>query len=121
MLPFFFYSITIRPDTNQVVRRCQYLLRAQKLHELCKQRCQKYDQHDINKDTQNALEYLKHRVTPLVNYENKEEIEHFKQLCMELCISQDTNNTKSVTYSSQSIKGKTKPKQKTQDCLELIS
>ncbi|KAG2204661.1 hypothetical protein INT47_011956 [Mucor saturninus] len=93
-----------KPDTNQVVRRCQYLLRAQKLHELCKQRYQKYDQHDINKDTQNALEYLRRHVTPLVNHENKEEIEHFKQLCMELCISQDNNDTKSVTYSSQSIK-----------------
>lgn len=105
MVPFFLYLVAIRPDTNQIVRRCQYLLRAQRLHELCKQRSQKYSQSDLNQDTQNALYYLRHHVTPFVNYENKEELDHFKQLCMQLCISEDSKDMEPNVYS-QPIKGK---------------
>lgn len=89
-----------------MIRRCKYLLRTQKLHELCKQADKKYSPCDVNQDTLHALEYLRLYVTPLVNYENKEEFKHFKQLCTHLCLSQDNDITKSDSYSSKSTIGK---------------
>lgn len=59
----------------------------------------------MNQDILYALKYLRLYVTPLVNYDNKEEVKHFKQLCTHLCLSQDNAIMKSDINSSKSIKG----------------
>ncbi|KAI9475469.1 MAG: Muskelin N-terminus-domain-containing protein [Benjaminiella poitrasii] len=68
-----------KPDSIQVVRRCLFLLRIQHLKELLKQHI----------DKEEALQYLRCHVTPTVDYENKEEVQEFKRVCTDLCVTLD--------------------------------
>lgn len=88
------------------MRRCLYLIRTRKLHELCRQADKKLNtRNGVNVDTIDALDYLRTFVTPLVNGDSKEELDHFKQLCAHLCLSQDTTTTKKdyITKNSQGL------------------
>lgn len=88
-----------KPDTNQVVRKCLYLIRTRKLYELCKQAdmmmhfkghlLQPQNSSTVSKETKEALDYLRNKVAPLVNHGSKEEVNRFRQLCTHLCLSQD--------------------------------
>ncbi|EPB83057.1 hypothetical protein HMPREF1544_10194 [Mucor circinelloides 1006PhL] len=68
-----------KPDSTQVVRQCLFLLRTRKLNELCKQA----------DATLQALDYLRTFVAPIVDHDNKEEVDIFKKLCTHLCILED--------------------------------
>ncbi|KAI7898194.1 Muskelin N-terminus-domain-containing protein [Cokeromyces recurvatus] len=77
-----------KPDSAQVVRKCLFLLRIERLKEL------------LNKSTSKmeALKYLRHYLTPTINYENKEEVQEFKKLCTELCCIEVNDTTKGIEY-----------------------
>lgn len=98
-----------------MVRRCLYLIRTRKLFELCREADIKFNvkgqplhRSEISHDTLKALEYLRRYVTPLVNHESKEEVQHFKYLCSHLCLLEDTSEVKKsgvdLYYSTPSSK-----------------
>ncbi|KAF1802153.1 Muskelin N-terminus-domain-containing protein [Mucor lusitanicus] len=84
-----------KPDSTQVVRQCVFLLRTRKLSELCKQADVQFNfkgqlcQNKISEATMHALDYLRRCVTPIVDHDNKEEVNIFKKLCTHLCILED--------------------------------
>jgi hypothetical protein len=96
-----------------VVRRSIYLLRARKLYELCKQaeltinfKGQQLYKNNVSKETTIALEYLRNQVAPLVDHENKKEVNRFKQLCTHLCLSEDTSKVNLNAATAKSIESK---------------
>ncbi|GAN02525.1 muskelin [Mucor ambiguus] len=84
-----------KPDSTQVVRQCLFLLRTRKLSELCKQADIQFKfkgqlhQKKISEATMHALDYLRKAITPIVDHDNKEEVDIFKKLCTHLCILED--------------------------------
>lgn len=100
--------IFTRPDSKQVVRQIFYLLRTRKLNELCKRadkqfvfKGQRIGQQNVSEETMQALQYLREYVTPIIDYENKQEVEHFKKLCTHLCISEDIETKSQVGKASK--------------------
>jgi hypothetical protein len=92
-----------------------YLLRTRKLSELCKQadgqlvfKGQPIGHRSLTHETMQALDYLRQYVTPIIDYENKEEVEQFKKLCAHLCISEDIGTRRLEPYVGKSIEGKNK-------------
>lgn len=53
-----------------------------------------------------ALDYLRTFVAPIVDHDNKEEVEIFKKLCTHLCILEDDSVVACSPYSARSIEGK---------------
>ncbi|KAI8078641.1 Muskelin N-terminus-domain-containing protein [Halteromyces radiatus] len=76
----------VRPDPDDILRRSIYLVRMQQLKEKC-------INHPISSiddpatHTLDALDYLRSKLTPLVNHDNPEEVHEFRQLCARLCLS----------------------------------
>ncbi|GAA5806192.1 hypothetical protein HPULCUR_011722 [Helicostylum pulchrum] len=90
-----------KPNSGQIMRRCLYLIRTRKLYELCKQAERKLDtSNQVSADTLYALDYLRKYVTPLVNGDSKDELNHFKKLCAHLCLSED-NLPKNGSYKTK--------------------
>ncbi|GAA5813656.1 hypothetical protein MFLAVUS_007141 [Mucor flavus] len=89
-----------KPNSGQIKRRCLYLIRTRKLHELCKRAERKSGTSNrVSADTLYALDYLRKYVTPLVNEDSKDELNHFKKLCAHLCLSED-NLPKNDSYKT---------------------
>ncbi|KAG0178624.1 Muskelin 1, intracellular mediator containing kelch motif [Apophysomyces sp. BC1021] len=85
----------VKPDPESIVRRCLYLIRIQKLRELCSQAAQKGKLVDgrVSSYTLCALDYLQNKVTPLVNHTREDEVRELHELCAHLCVSDETMNT----------------------------
>lgn len=79
----------LRPDSENIVRRCLYLIRVQQLRELCDRAAieGKLVNGRLSNDTLRALEYLQNEVTPLVNHTREEEVRELHELCAHLCVS----------------------------------
>ncbi|KAI8047413.1 Muskelin N-terminus-domain-containing protein [Gilbertella persicaria] len=78
----------VKPDPSSILRRCFYMIRMQKLKELCNQiACmQKTQEANVNLETLSVLKYLRNQVAPVVDYENEKESKEFHQMCANLCL-----------------------------------
>ncbi|KAI8976566.1 Muskelin N-terminus-domain-containing protein [Pilobolus umbonatus] len=88
-----------KPDSTQIIRRCQCAIRCRKLHELCMMVPKTESLEESNKATMAALHYLRDSVTPFVDYENKEEVDQLKELCKYLCLSEDNDSPSKDNFS----------------------
>lgn len=67
-----------------------------------------------------ALDYLRRCVTPIVDHDNKEEVNIFKKLCTHLCILED-DAAACDPYSARSMEGKHLDHAKEHVCLEDVT
>ncbi|KAI8047936.1 Muskelin N-terminus-domain-containing protein [Thamnidium elegans] len=74
-----------KPDPSSILRRSFYMIRMQKLRELCSHACDQYLEDDVSAATLEALDYLRTQVAPVVNHENELESSEFHQMCANLC------------------------------------
>ncbi|ORX50570.1 hypothetical protein DM01DRAFT_1384804 [Hesseltinella vesiculosa] len=75
-----FWQLTLtRPNPEDVLRRSMYLVRMQNLKEKCSE--------SSDDSLLEALDYLRTKLTPLVNHDNVQELHEFRQLCARLCLS----------------------------------
>lgn len=87
----------IKPDPSSILRRSLYMIRMQKLKELCSRACDQYTEEDVSVEILKALDYLRTQVAPVVNHEDEEESNEFHQMCANLCLLEtmaDDNLTK---------------------------
>ncbi|KAI8332241.1 muskelin-like protein [Chlamydoabsidia padenii] len=84
-----------RPDPDDILRRSIYLIRTQQLKEICM---------NTSSNTMDALDYLQTKLTPLVNYDNQDEVDQFRQLCTHLCLSSENNKIFSGIYGEKDAK-----------------
>ncbi|GAA5807665.1 hypothetical protein MFLAVUS_001036 [Mucor flavus] len=75
-----------KPDPSSILRRSFYMIRMQKLRELCSYACDQYLEDDVSAATLEALDYLRTQVAPVVNHENELESSEFHQMCANLCL-----------------------------------
>ncbi|KAI8376660.1 Muskelin N-terminus-domain-containing protein [Choanephora cucurbitarum] len=68
----------LKPNPSSILRRNFYLIRMQKLKELCRKA--------FSHETLIALDYLRNRVTPVVDHENQSESKEFHEICANLCL-----------------------------------
>lgn len=75
----------VKPDSSSILRRSLYMVRMQKLRELCSKAC-KQEQEDESRETLAALEYLREHVAPVVDHDSETESKEFHQMCANLCL-----------------------------------
>ncbi|KAI8384170.1 Muskelin N-terminus-domain-containing protein [Blakeslea trispora] len=78
----------LKPKPLSILRRNFYMIRMQKLKELCMKasRSENMDQDQVSNETLAALDYLRNQVTPVVDHENQSESKEFHQMCANLCL-----------------------------------
>ncbi|CEP17136.1 hypothetical protein [Parasitella parasitica] len=90
----FWELVLSKPDPSSILQKSFYMIRMQKLKELCSKVCDKQRHHsdEDNDDTMIALDYLRNHVEPVVNHENESESNEFHQICANLCLLQTLND-----------------------------
>ncbi|KAI8060871.1 Muskelin N-terminus-domain-containing protein [Gongronella butleri] len=77
-----FWQLSLyRPNPDDILRQSMYLVRMQHLKEMCIA--------SSDDSLLEALDYLRSRLTPLVNHDNAQELYEFRQLCARLCLSSE--------------------------------
>lgn len=62
------------------------MVRMQKLKELCRESYKRCQDNGNMKKTSAALNYLRTRVTPLVDYEDEGQVSEFQEMCTSVCL-----------------------------------
>lgn len=76
-----------KPDPNAILRKCFYMIRIQKLKELCckASTSQQEEEEDVIAIL-TALNYLRRQVALLVNHQDIQESREFHQMCANFCL-----------------------------------
>ncbi|KAL9540450.1 hypothetical protein MBANPS3_009668 [Mucor bainieri] len=90
----FWELVLSKPDPSSILRKSYYMIRMQRLKELCSKVCnhQRHHTDDDNADTMIALDYLRNQLAPVVNHENEVESSEFHQICANLCLLETLND-----------------------------
>ncbi|KAG1446533.1 hypothetical protein G6F56_009538 [Rhizopus delemar] len=76
-----------KPNSPNVYCQCLFMVRAQRLRELCMETMTK-------KKISIALDYLRTHVTPLVDYEDQKQVNELERLCSQVCFLGDSTYEK---------------------------
>ncbi|KAI8639074.1 Muskelin N-terminus-domain-containing protein [Parasitella parasitica] len=90
----FWELVLSKPDPSSILQKSFYMIRMQKLKELCSKVCnqQRHHSDEDNDDTMIALDYLRSQVAPVVNHENESESKDFHQICANFCLLETLND-----------------------------
>ncbi|KAG1552715.1 hypothetical protein G6F45_008610 [Rhizopus arrhizus] len=75
-----------KPEPADILRQCLFMVRMQKLKELCRESYKRCQDNGNMKKTSAALNYLRTRVTPLVDYEDEGQVSEFQEMCTSVCL-----------------------------------
>ncbi|KAI9007518.1 Muskelin N-terminus-domain-containing protein [Phycomyces nitens] len=90
---------------KDIMRRCIFLLRSQKLREMHRKADFEKQQNPmklVNAKTKQILEYLRSYVSPILDESSEEEVGEFQRLCACLCLA-DHSIDKKYSYVSQNM------------------
>jgi hypothetical protein len=110
-----FWELKLRkPDPSSMLRRSLYMIRMQKLRELCSKACEQVHDDNVSKETLIALDYLRTQVAPVVDHDNEGESKEFHQMCANLCLLEtmmdDSEDTTKDTFMNDIVKSEGKKK-----------
>jgi hypothetical protein len=94
-----------KPDPVSILRRCFYMIRMQKLKELSSLACNQGEDALVE-----ALIYLRTQVAPVVNHDDEQESTEFHQMCANLCLLDQENDSQERRDSGIVISNKSEGK-----------
>ncbi|KAG1170181.1 hypothetical protein G6F70_001371 [Rhizopus microsporus] len=77
-----------RPEASAVYNHCLFLIRMQKLRELCRETAQTLREtgNIDQKEAMAAINYLRTSVASVVNYDDEEQVNEFHEMCAKVCL-----------------------------------